>query len=477
MKHKTILVWFRNDLRLHDNEMLYKAVRQAEVVIPVYCFDPRQLEEHPLGFRKTDAFRAQFLLESVADLRESLRKLGSDLVVRVGKPEEELFNLARQAEADAVFVAEEVTSEERKVERSLERKLTNAKIPMSRFWQQTLYHFDDLPYPLQSLPDVFTQFRKSVEKRIEVREPFAKPGTMSPHNLPGGELPSLSDLGLQPKRISEKAVLNFKGGEAEGIRRLNQYFWQGDHLKTYKNTRNGLLGADYSSKFSPWLSHGCLSPRFVYQEVKQYEKERYKNSSTYWLIFELIWRDYFRFVAKKFGNDLFKEGGLQRKRITMYDRSELFAKWANAETGVPFIDANMRELNATGFMSNRGRQNVASFLVKDLQVNWTWGAAYFESLLLDYDPCSNWGNWNYVAGVGNDPRENRYFNILSQAKRYDGKGEYVKHWLPELKDVPAQQVHMVGDLSRKDQEAHGVYLGGSYPYPMIDISRWMKKAY
>mgnify|MGYP001551680700 FL=1 len=133
-------------------------------------------------------------------------------------------------------------------------------------------------------------------------------------------------------------------------------------------------------------------------------------------------------MAKKHGNNIFKISGTKNEGSPEYvDKPELFEKWKEGKTGIPFIDANLRELNATGYMSNRGRQNVASFLVKDLRLNWLLGAEYFESKLVDYDPCSNYGNWNYVAGVGSDPRENRYFNIASQARRYDPDADYVKH--------------------------------------------------
>lgn len=160
------------------------------------------------------------------------------------------------------------------------------------------------------------------------------------------------------------AVLQFKGGEHEAFDRLKHYLWKTDLLATYKETRNGLLGADYSSKFSPWLANGTLSPRKIYHEVKSYEEQRKKNNSTYWLIFELIWRDYFRFSAWRFGDKIFKAGGIQDKNRNWETNRKNFDKWANAETGIPFIDANMRELNHTGFMSNRGRQNVASFWLR-----------------------------------------------------------------------------------------------------------------
>jgi deoxyribodipyrimidine photo-lyase len=198
--------------------------------------------------------------------------------------------------------------------------------------------------------------------------------------------------------------------------------------------------------------------------VNRYEHERGANDSTYWLIFELLWRDYFRFMFKKYGNQFFKSGGFKGEAPEVAaNQDELFEKWKTGQTGVPFIDANMRELNATGFMSNRGRQNVASFLVKDLKVNWTKGAAYFEEKLIDYSPASNWGNWAYVAGVGNDPRENRHFNVIKQAAEYDPKGEYVKTWIPQLVLVPAKMVHTPFFLSGAELTLYKVVLGDNYP--------------
>jgi deoxyribodipyrimidine photo-lyase (single-stranded DNA-specific) len=226
------------------------------------------------------------------------------------------------------------------------------------------------------------------------------------------------------------------------LARLRHYFWETDAVARYKETRNGLIGADYSSKFSPWLAAGCLSPKLIYHELKRYEHERVRNESTYWLFFELLWRDFFRLMGKKYRNRIFLKSGPQNKDMSHLKNDwEHFWAWAEGRTGVPFIDANMRELNATGWMSNRGRQNTASFLVRDLKVNWQMGAEYFESLLVDYDPCSNWGNWNYVAGVGSDPREDRYFNILTQARNYDPNGDYVRLWCPELSEIPKEKIH------------------------------------
>ena len=229
----------------------------------------------------------------------------------------------------------------------------------------------------------------------------------------------------------ERAALVFAGGETAGLERMEHYFAGTRALSRYKETRNGLLGPDYSSKFSPWLAHGCLSPRRIHAEVRRYEATVTKNDSTYWLVFELLWREYFRWLAAKYGDRIFYPGGIRDVDVSTYIDRGALQNWRLGETGQDFIDANMRELLLTGFMSNRGRQNVASYLVRDLAIHWRAGAAYFESMLIDYDVYSNWGNWNYAAGVGTDPREDRYFNPTVQAERYDRKGRYVRHWLPE----------------------------------------------
>ena len=458
MNYNRIIVWFRNDLRVHDHVPLFSAIAKGKEVIPVYCFDPRDFVDMELGFQKTGPFRAKFLIESVDNLKKSLQNLGANLLVEVGHAEEKVLDLAIKYQADAIFFSEEVAQEEKRVEELLEKAAWKRSIATEAFWQSTLFHIEDLPFPANLVPEVFTQFRKECEKFSKVRRTIETPKTINfPKEIKEfDKMPDLSTLGIESPNGSKSGVMIFNGGEK-------------DLLKTYKETRNGLLGADYSSKFSPWLALGCLSPRYIYEEVLRYEKERKKNQSTYWLIFELIWRDYFRFICKKHGNKVFQIGGI-KNHVDNWSRDEsLFWKWAKGQTGLPFVDANMRELNETGFMSNRGRQNVASFLVNDLGIDWRWGAAYFESQLIDYDVCSNWGNWMYVAGVGNDPRENRYFNILRQANNYDKKGDYIRHWIPEIAGIPSFDIHQPFELSARDLKQHGVTLGSTYPHPLVGI--------
>jgi deoxyribodipyrimidine photo-lyase len=467
---KRTLIWYRNDLRLHDHEPMAKALRSGATVIPVYCFDSRQFGTTAYGFPKTGAFRAQFLLESLADLRSQLQSLGSDLILRNGLPEEVIPAISQQLNVQAVYFYEEVTSEEKAVEANLEQALKAIGVEIKRFWGHTLYHPEDLPFELKDLPEVFTTFRKQVEKSSTVYEIFPAPQRLNrlPEIVPG-ELPAIADFGLESPPPAPKNVLVFKGGERAALARLKHYFWEQDHLQRYKETRNGMLGEDYSSKFSPWLALGCLSPRYIYWQVQDYEAQRIKNDSTYWLIFELLWRDYFRFICAKHGNKIFYASGLQGLSIAWKHDPARFDLWREGKTGFPLVDANMREIAATGFMSNRGRQNVASFLTKNLGIDWRWGAEWFESLLIDYDVCSNWGNWNYTAGVGNDARGFRFFNITKQAKDYDPKGEYVKFWLPELAEVPAAKVHEPWKLLPVEQERFGVRLGVDYPNPVVDL--------
>ncbi|NEQ33882.1 MAG: DASH family cryptochrome [Leptolyngbya sp. SIO4C5] len=471
-----ILVWYRNDLRIHDHEPINQALQKQAQVIPLYCFDPRQFAETSFGFPKTGAFRLQFLLESVAALRRSLKAIGSNLVIRQGHPERVIPQLVKELSVDAVYWHEEVTAEEVAVETALETALDQLGVESEVFWGSTLVHIDDLPFDPEQLPDVFTTFRKQVEKSWAVYPTFATPEAVPklPRELDPGKLPTLASFALEPPQADSRAVIEFKGGETAGLERLQHYFWQADCLKDYKQTRNGMLGADYSSKFSPWLAMGCLSPRRIYEAVQQYEAERVKNNSTYWLIFELLWRDYFRFVCVKYGDRIFRASGIRGLEIEWKQDGERFERWRQGQTGFPLVDANMQELNRTGFMSNRGRQNVASFLTKNLGIDWRMGAEWFESKLIDYDVCSNYGNWNYTAGVGNDARGFRYFNIPKQAKDYDPEGQYVKHWLPELSDVPAPKVHEPYQLKPAEQKRFHLQLGVDYPNPVVDLGKSVK---
>jgi deoxyribodipyrimidine photo-lyase len=429
---KTSIIWFKTDLRLEDNETLVKAISQSEQVIPVYCFDDSHFETSAYGFKKTGSFRAQFLLESLQDLDKNLRKLGSGLLILRGKPEVEIPKIVKEYKAQKVFAKREVAFEEKRTEKLVQAELFKLRCELETFSTSTLYHAEDLPFSIKDIPDVFTNFRKKTEKESKIRSVFVAPEQINSPEIPVLQLPTLEDLGLVFSSIDSRAAIQFKGGETEAINRLNYYFYETKNLSNYKETRNGMVGADYSSKFSAWLAMGCISPRFIYTEVKKYEKQFGANDSTYWLIFELLWRDFFRFMFKKHQTKFFLYAGIKTEKINSKSLNEkLLSQWINGATQSDFINANMLELKQTGFMSNRGRQNVASYFCNELNMDWRLGAAYFEEQLLDYDVCSNWGNWAYLAGVGNDPRGHRYFNIEKQANDYDKNNEFRNLWLNE----------------------------------------------
>ena len=426
----TNLVWFRNDLRVQDNTSLRKAMQEGNTIMGVYCFDPRQFEKDRWGFKKTDRYRAQFLIETIAALRNNLSRLNIPLFVYHNTPEGIIPELATAHSIQNIYCQKEWTPEENRVTKKLK---ANTKLIWTESYDQFLFHPDDIPFKsFDEIPKVFTQFRKKCEKqsRVQAVLPALHPQKENKDLINNTKIPTLQDLGLDNFVKDRRTAFPWSGGEDAAWERLNDYFWTTKKLAYYKKTRNGLVGTDYSSKFSAWLAVGAISARQIYWEVKRFEKEIKKNQDTYWLIFELIWRDYFKYISLKHGNAIFYQGGILEKDYNWHQNKAALSDWINGKTPYDFVNANMIELRETGWMSNRGRQNVASYWAKELQQDWRIGAAYFESMLLDYDVHSNYGNWMYNAGVGNDPRD-RKFNIKRQAEMYDSSGKFVKLWLQE----------------------------------------------
>ncbi|MGB2398460.1 MAG: DASH family cryptochrome [Flavobacteriaceae bacterium] len=425
------IVWLRNDLRAQDHYGFSEATKHHDRVVAFFSFDPRQFEQTPWGFKKTEHYRATFLLETVAELQKELKQYNIPLIIETKQTEASLPQWIDQLKVDTLYFQKEWTSEEKNVEKELKKKI-NDRVNIVSYYDQFLFHPDDLPIAIENLPKVFTVFRKKCEKYCSVRDCFPRPITMPKENdtLEKFALPKLEELGLTQKKQHPQAAFSFKGGSHAALERLKHYFWNTKKLSFYKQTRNGLLGQDYSSKFSAWLANGSISARQIYWQIKAYEKQIDKNQSTYWLIFELIWRDYFKYVSLKHRNKIFQLGGILEREYHWKNSHQILKAWIDGQTKEPFVNANMKELSKTGWMSNRGRQNVASYFAKNLNMDWRLGAAYFEAMLIDYDVHSNYGNWMYVAGVGNDPRD-RKFNVRLQAERYDENGKYQRLWLQE----------------------------------------------
>jgi deoxyribodipyrimidine photo-lyase len=414
----TAILWFRNDLRVHDNESLVAACQSGKRVLPVFVLPERELQPTALGISKMGIRRLRFLFQSLEVLQKNLGAMGLPLQFAVGDPGKQIVRLAEEYGADEVYMHGESATEEYEDESAIE----DSGLTLWSFEGQSLIHPDDLYPSLDKLPGHFTAFRNKMESRWIVRGEFPTPVYGGPAwDLPPTPLPAADDL--LPEQADAPKNDFFWGGEDHALARLG-YYLEGSRLaSTYKETRNGLLGTDFSTRFSTWLANGCISPRRIYHELKSYEARHGANESTYWIVFELLWRDFFRFSAMKSGEDFFR-----MPRESKLQPSNAFNKWCAGKTAHPFANACMNELRETSFMSNRGRQNAASFLINDLKQPWYLGAMYFEHHLIDYDVYSNYGNWTYLAGVGADPRKDRVFNLNRQAQMYDPDGEYVHQW-------------------------------------------------
>lgn len=419
------IYWFRKNLRLRDNPSLFNAIKDNDEIIFIYIIDLQTYNPNGLDIHEIGDFRKKFIMESVLDLEKNLKSKKIHLHVFEGDKFKILEEIRSSHGIDTIYCSKEVGW----YEEEDEKKLINKNFELIMSEDPHLIEESELPFNLDNLPLIFTPFRKKVEKNSKIRNEVSELPIVN-KAIVNTELKFLSKIEVNNIINHSNTAYPFEGGEKNALERLKSYLWESHNIAKYKETRNGLIGTEYSSKFSAYLSTGSISPVTIYHEIKKFEREVKKNSSTYWLIFELMWREFFRYVAKKGKKNIFMINGINGNIFNRNFNSDinLFKKWCDGKTGQEFIDANMVELNSTGFMSNRGRQNVASYLINELDLNWTWGAAYFESKLIDYDVASNWCNWMYMAGVGNNVR-NWAFNPSKQSEMYDKAGKFRSLWL------------------------------------------------
>ncbi|CAG9940666.1 unnamed protein product [Clonostachys rosea f. rosea IK726] len=557
MARNNLLIYLmRRDLRVSDNPILHRLATSKEHnfthLLPVFVFPSKQIEVSgflPEGikspypearsqvgnFWRCGPHRARFLAQSVWDVKQSLESLDSGLLIRVGSFQDVLDSTIKSltkcgVHVSAVWMTEEHSFEEIEEQETVSSVCSDHGVDF-RLWPDEKYFVDDrdtgLAHP-RDLPDVFTTYRKSQEPlRDQPRSTLPKPrmSTLPPfldaHAVPSQFPPfvaakSLAEL--ESRLVSPIATMfhdqppfpegaqsahPFTGGETEAWRRL-EYLIKTGAMTAYKSTRNGLIGPDFSTKLSAYLSNGSLTARQIHHELVRFENGTYskyvmatgygegENDGTRAVRFELLWRDYMRLCTQKFGRRLFRLSGL---RETAYKRtwksgnaehaaadqdpspervSHIIERFLQGTTGMGLIDASQRELFHTGYTSNRARQNVASFLAKHLEIDWRYGAEWYEMMLVDYDVSSNWSNWMYVAGVGNDPRgEARIFNPVKQAYDYDREGEYVRMWVPEVRTMEKiENVFQICTASPDDLERFGLtsHIMVTDPIKKIDFS-------
>ena len=420
------LVWFRNNMRVEDNSSLTKAINNSENVIGFINIDPKNFLSTKYGFKKTEKYRVKFLLETISDLKSQLDKLNISLIITHKDFGQSINEIINQFEVTSIYTQTEWTRDELK-----EESFIPEEINLIKDFDQFLFSPNDVRSLYDNIPRGFSNFRKKCEKYLSVNDTLSIPKSLNSDNKVSIDysIPSLSDLGFKDFEVHKDSVFRFKGGETNAKNRIRNYFFETRNVSTYKLTRNGLIGEDYSSKFSPWLANGSVSVKYIFKSLKEYEKEVEKNDSTYWLYFELIWRDFFKYVSMQHKDKFFNKDGIYGEDKEWSDDQDILLNWINGKTNEPFVNANMIELSQTGFMSNRGRQNVSNYLTKELKIDWRIGAEYFESMLIDYDVHSNYGNWLYNAGIGNDSMPFRKFNPKLQSERYDPDKLYEKIWL------------------------------------------------
>ncbi len=403
---KLAIVLFRNNLRIDDNYSLYNACKDSDLVLGLYSLEI--LKGKIYDFEKCSIFREKFIKESLICLKNNLLKYNINLSI-IDNIDESLNELSKSYDI-TVYYDEEVGTQESDFEKKLH------KYKHKSFFSQTLVEPFIFDYKKS-----FSHFRKKAEKQ-NIKKPLDK--ISSKNSIYFKSL----DIEIPKLKIDNSHAILFKGGENEALEHLQNYL---PNIHKYKSTRNEMSGFENSTKFSPYLAIGCISPRRIYEKIKQEESRTFESDSSYWIYFELLWRDFFHLLMKYSGNKLFLKSGIKEINYNFRKDKKSFDSFFSASLGVDLIDASINELKTTGWLSNRNRQIVASYFIKNLGLDWRVGAAFFESFLIDYNPASNYGNWAYQAHVGNDSTY-RIFDIDKQTQMYNGN-DYINKWLNRRK--------------------------------------------
>ncbi|WP_405145176.1 DNA photolyase family protein [Sphaerisporangium sp. NBC_01403] len=405
----TVIVLLTRDLRVHDHPALAEACARARSVVPLFVLDTAIRGHHRQGF----------LAEALADLRSSLRDLGGDLVVRRGDPVAEAVRLATGLRASAIYASADVSAYARARERRLAKECEAHRLDFRLFPGVTVVPSGELVPAGGDHYRVFTPYWRAWSSARH--RPVLGPPKLVP--LPDGIEPG--ELPVRPR----KPYGNLRGGETAARRRLD--LWLKLCLADYAEGHDA-LAEDQTSMLSPYLRFGCVSP----SEVAARAMDHVGADD---FVRQLCWRDFYHQVALAFPD--LPRRDYRPRRTHWNDDEDAAQAWREGMTGVPIVDAGMRQLLAEGWMHNRARMIVGSFLTKRLMIHWRVGGEHFAELLLDGDIPNNWGNWQWVAGTGNDTRPNRVLNPLRQAHRFDADGAYVRRYVPELAGLPAPLIH------------------------------------
>ena len=445
---KTAVWWIRRDLRLRDNQALTGALRFGGQVLPVFVLDPKLLNS-----AYSSEKRLSFLFEGLRSLESELRARGSYLLLRRGDPVTVLLELLTELGAEAVFAEEDVSPYARRRDAAAARNLPLHLVPgLTVQSPREVVKADSTPYT------VFTPFSRAWLARENSAQILAAPAWIpTPAGISGVEIP-------------EKSVeISFAAGEKVAQIRLGGFV---DHaLNGYADDRDR-MDLNGTSQLSPYLRFGMLSAREAVDAARRAGVGSLdgvsRSGADSWLN-ELIWREFYLTILYHFPD--VREGSFrpQMRNIAWLNNLDDFTAWKEGRTGYPVVDAAMRQLNQTGWMHNRARMITASFLTKDLLIDWRRGERYFMQQLIDGDPAANNGGWQWCAGTGTDAAPYfRVFNPVLQGKKFDPAGEYVRRWVPELAGVPAAYIQEPWKMPAEIQHKAGFVPGSTYPAPIVD---------
>jgi deoxyribodipyrimidine photo-lyase len=435
--YSTSLFIFRRDLRLHDNTALLEALRVSMQVIPCFIFDPRQIEPHPYQSKPG----LQFMLQSIDDLQQQLQEVGGKLALYHALPEQVVKRLHEQQQIQAVFITRDYTPFSRRRDDELAAVCKQLGIALHTLPGILLNEPEQVVKNNKTPYQVFTAFYNHARQI-----PVALPQALVKWNFLAAASEFTPDQWVSP--LAESVI---KGGRNRALAILDRI---GDYAD-YRNTRD-FPALDATSKLSAHLKFGTCSVREVFYAIIE------QLGSEHPLIRQLYWRDFFTHIAYHFPQ-VFGRAFVEKFDNLQWDNNpDYFQAWCDGKTGFPIVDAGMRELKATGYLHNRVRMITASFLVKDLHIDWRWGERYFARQLVDYDPCVNNGNWQWAASTGCDAQPYfRIFNPWLQQLKFDQDCRYIYRWLPELQAFPPRTIHQW-------DKRHGIC---NYPAPVVDHAR------
>lgn len=447
--------WVRRDLRLFDNQALGAALSHSDQVIPVFILDDQLFKS-----RYSSQKRLSFLFGGLQTLNQALQHKGGRLILRRGPIRHSLLELLRETGADAIYAEADYSPYARQRDDDIQHGL-----PLHLVGGTAILQPGSVLKPAGDPYTVFTPFSRVWKSQIDAGLGSIIPTPEqinTPDNIASEDINALMEAYQDPW---------FPPGEAEGKRRV-QAFIEGETaawVYRYHVSRN-LLGIDGTSKISPYLRFGMLSPRYVahlaLDAIQKAPDATARKSAETWLN-ELIWREFYIHILYHYPR--VRKENFRQMDIRWENDEDKFKAWCEGQTGYPIVDAAMRQLRESGWMHNRARMIVASFLTKDLLVDWRWGEDWFMKNLIDGDPSANNGGWQWTAGTGTDAAPYfRIFNPTSQSRKVDLNGTYIRRWVPELMNIPDEFIHEPWTMPAGLQNKVGVKIGMDYPLPIID---------